>query len=181
MFLHADLHMQDEAICDYEYFARSDFSSINCNPNRLVSLCLLADVCSWFHDIPRARTLYRILLQEQDRFAVIGFSTGFFGSVAERLATLASCIGNHEAAEKHFKKAIAYHVQLGARPWIARTQFLYAKMLATQNNQTGESPIELLGNAYTTTKRLGMANLQSRISDLLERIQEERAPNLPQR
>ena len=54
---------------------------------------------------------------------------GSRGSVARYVGLLATTTGRWDEAEWHFDEAIALNERIGARPWLARTQDDYARML----------------------------------------------------
>jgi tetratricopeptide (TPR) repeat protein len=167
LFLHQDLNQFHESRSQFEHFARSNFSSIACNPNRILSLCLLAEVCSALKDAERAKTLYAILLPERAHFAIIGFSTGFFGSVEERLGLLALTLGNLDEAADHFEQALSANERIGAQPWIARTQYHYAKMLLNQRYKGNVAKASsLVRRSSQTSKHLKMRNLARKLARL---------------
>jgi tetratricopeptide (TPR) repeat protein len=167
LFLHQDLHQTHESRPQFEHFARSNFSSIASNPNRLVSLCLLAEVCSSLGDTERARILYEILLPERAHYAIIGFSTAFFGSVEERLGLLAFTLERLDEAAEHFARAISAHHELDARPWIARTQYHYAKLLLNRRYPDDIATASSLARLSTdASERFGMRNLANRLASL---------------
>ena len=66
-----------------------------------------------------------------------------------------------DEAEQHFHDALALNTRMGARPWVAYTQYDYATMLLARN-QPGdqEKAQELLALALTTAHELGMALLR---------------------
>ncbi|MHC4743664.1 MAG: hypothetical protein ACYS8Z_17245, partial [Planctomycetota bacterium] len=167
IFLYQDLNRIRESRSQFEHFARSNFSSIACNPNRIVSLCLLAEACSALGDAQRAKILYEILLPERAHFAIIGFSTGFFGSVEERLGLLASTLGNFDGAADHFKQAISAHEQIGAQPWIARTQYHYAKFLLHRRHEGDVAKASsLVCLSSRASEHLKMQNLARKLERL---------------
>ncbi|MBW2289732.1 MAG: AAA family ATPase [Deltaproteobacteria bacterium] len=166
MFLNTDISRLEKAKREFELFARADFQNILANPNRLVSLCLLAEICSSLGDTKRARLLYEILLPESGRFAIIGYSTSFFGSVDERLGMLASTLANYDLSKEHFEQALNSHSEIGATPWIARTHYHYGCMLSRSSSRScGLAATSHLETADSIAGDLGMANLHQRISD----------------
>ena len=164
MFLNADLSRFEKLKYEFEFFARPRFANILANPNRLVSLCLLAEVCSDLTDTKRAALLYDTLLPESGRFAIIGYSTGFFGSVDERLGILASTLDEYDQSAKHFEQALDSHTEIGSTPWIARTHYHYATMLAkSQPEGITSTAQQHLAAAQSIASDLGMTNLSHRI------------------
>jgi tetratricopeptide (TPR) repeat protein len=167
LFLHQDLNQIEKSRAQFEHFAKSSFSSIACNPNRIVSLCLLAEVCSSLADLERAKILYEILLPERSHFAIIGFSTGFFGSVEERLGQLALTLGRLQDAADHFERAIFAHEQIDAKPWVARAQYHYANMLLHRQKHNDIAAASSLARLISrTTQHLNMPNLARKLATL---------------
>jgi len=58
-----------------------------------------------------------------------GRATACVGSAALALGELAAALGRHDDAERHFEQALRRNGELGARPWLERTQFAFAAML----------------------------------------------------
>jgi DNA-binding NarL/FixJ family response regulator len=79
-------------------------------------------------------------------------------------------------AEQHFAEALAMNARMGARPWLAHTQYQYAVMLLSRN-QAGDpaKAVTLLHAALTTARALGMRALEERVS---ARMHQPAAPAL---
>jgi DNA-binding NarL/FixJ family response regulator len=74
-----------------------------------------------------------------------------------------------EEAAQHFVDALAMNARMGARPWLAHTQYQYAVMLLARN-QSGDrdKAVSLLHEALTTAHELGMQALEKRIAVYVE-------------
>jgi DNA-binding NarL/FixJ family response regulator len=74
-----------------------------------------------------------------------------------------------EDAAQHFVDALAMNARMGARPWLAHTQYQYAVMLLARN-QSGDrdKAVSLLHEALTTARELGMQALEKRITLYIE-------------
>src|SRR5207248_3113635 len=120
----------------FERFAATDFQpggdrgaaamSIFCN-------ALLADVCADLADRRRAKILYDRLPPSSSEHATNGCV--HYGSVSHHLGRLASTLGRIAEAKADFETALEHHRRLGARTWIARTQYYYAKMLLSLDDE----------------------------------------------
>ena len=128
----------------------------------------LVDVCTFLEDIPRASTLYRLLLPYAGR-TCDGPGAACYGAASRYLGMLAATMERWEEAAQHFEDALAMNTRMRARPWLAHTQHEYAKMLLARN-QPGdrEEATALLNMALTTARELGMQPLEARLT-----VQEE--------
>jgi hypothetical protein len=55
------------------------------------------------------------------------------GSAARSLAVLAATMGLDDEADEHFRDALGANARMGARPWLARTQYEYGRMLLARD------------------------------------------------
>jgi hypothetical protein len=80
-------------------------------------------------------------------------------------------MGRFDEAGEHFEFAISQNRKTGAAPWVARSQFDFAKMLARRRDPTYKDQIrELIGDAQQTAQRLGMVRLKLQIADLVKEL-----------
>lgn len=69
-------------------------------------------------------------------------------------------MGRWEEAEHHFDDAVAMNAKMGARPWLARTQYEYARMLVAHDAPDDrERALELVNEALDTAQELDMKSL----------------------
>ena len=131
------------------------------------SLAYLTEVCAYLDDATQADMLYAHLLPYDGRTVVVGAATACFGAVARYLGMLASTMGQHDVAERHFEDALALDAQLDARPWLANTQFQYALMLIRRGDSAETARINhLLSKSLSTAQKLGMAGLIKKVRSL---------------
>ncbi len=127
------------------------------------TLALASEVCSFVDDAERAADLYEKLLPYAAR-NVIGGDVICLGAVARYLALLACTLGRADDAERHFLHAIELHARMGARPFLARTQYEYGRMHARAGDQQAGAP--LLEHAETIAREIGMDGLLRSIEAL---------------
>ncbi len=103
--------------------------------------------------------LYERLLPWRDR-QLLGVVFLAYGSAGRQLGILAGTMRRWEDAERHFEDALAMNTRMGARPWVARTQFDYAVMLR-RRAAAGDSARarELLQQALATAQEIGMVKV----------------------
>ena len=84
------------------------------------------------------------------------------------LAILAATSGDHDEAERRFTGAAATHERIGAPNWLARTRFEWARMLIARGEPgDAEQATHLLGQALSTARERGLANIDRRTVQLL--------------
>lgn len=162
--LYADLGREADARRVFEDLAADNFVALLPRDNEwLVSATTLADVCAFLGDSERARALYDMLLPV-GRMNVVGWPELARGSPARSLAVLAATMDRYDEAEEHFRAALAANARMGARPWLACTQYEYGRLLLARD-QPGDrdAALELLAQALDTARSLGMAPLAARI------------------
>jgi hypothetical protein len=80
-------------------------------------------------------------------------------------------MGRFEEAGEHFQLAIAQNRKTGAAPWVARSQYDCARMLARKRDRTQKAQIrELIDGAQQAANRLGMVRLKLQIADLVKEL-----------
>ncbi len=79
----------------------------------------------------------------------------------------ATTASRFEQAESHFQDALACNERIGARPWLARTEEDYARMLLARDGPgDAEQAVELIERALTTYRALGMDSYAAKASAL---------------
>ena len=158
--LYSDLGRDAEARRGFERLATHDFTDLPRINSWLLGVTLLAEVCAFLADTRRATTLYDLLVPYAEHNVVVGHVVACHGSGFRLLGLLATTLARWDGAAQHFEAAIAMHLQMGARPFVARTQCEYAVLPLTRN-QPGdtEKARELLDVALNTARALGMQGL----------------------
>jgi tetratricopeptide (TPR) repeat protein len=163
---YTELGRNDEARALFERYAACAFQNIPRNVARLRSLTCMATVAAHLGDLVGAAVLYRLLApyaEHVDEVAGLGAAT-----VGHYLGILATTLGRFDEAENHFSTASASHARLGAPTWLARTRLEWSRMLLGRRGAGDtERARELLGQALTTARELGLANLERRTVALL--------------
>ena len=136
----------------------------------LVYTSLLAVVAAALSDRASAAMLYDLLLPYADRLAIVGAGLACWGSVALYLGLLAGALGRVADAVRHFEEAAAIHARIGARPFLAWTQFAHARFLLGCDGRRDDATA-LVMNALATARELGMDGLVRKI----ERLEAETA------
>ncbi len=149
-----------EARGEYENVLASGLNSVPRDANWLMTVDFLAQVCWELGDVEHAQILYDALMPCKDRVVVIGRGVGGCGAVARSLGLLASMLGNHAEARRHFEFAVRLNARLGARAYLAWTRLDFARVLMTGGGSSNSSEIDgLLETALSDGRQLGMARL----------------------
>jgi len=155
----------DDARSHYEPLAVENFA-LPRDSTWILAIPLCAAVCAGLGDRARAPMLFEMLEPYADQFVFT--AGGSLGAVAYYLAILASTSGDFDEAERRFADAAATHERIGAPTWLARTRLEWARMLITRGRPGDtEQARLLLGQALTTARELGLANIERRAVRLL--------------
>jgi hypothetical protein len=102
---------------------------------------------------------------------VLAVSVVCGGSYARAYGMLATRLGRWDDAERHFTDALAMNERLGARPYVVRTQCVWASMLL-ERNAAGDAARarELIAAGRAEAEQLGMAREIVRFERLTERM-----------
>ncbi len=95
----------------------------------LGNLCLLSEAAAGLRDPAHFAALWPLLCEFEERIASLWFGVNTWGAVARAAACLASAVGNWDAAERQFERAIELEMQSGARAWATHSRFAYHTML----------------------------------------------------
>ncbi|HET9477600.1 MAG TPA: AAA family ATPase [Dehalococcoidia bacterium] len=163
-WVYSELGKEPEARAELGRLADGEFASLHRDYTWLLAMSLLADVCEFVGDHPRAASLYRQLLPFADRNVVMGYAIVCAGSVFRSLGVLAATMRQWGDAEAHFDKALRMNERMGARTWLAWTQYEYARMLAERDTPGDVKRAScLLGQALRCARELQMGPLEARI------------------
>ena len=162
--MYAELGLMDKARTVYEELAVNEFMGIQQDALWAASITFLVEVCASLRDSDRAEVLYRVL-SPYAGYAVVAGEWASFGAGSRFLGQLAATMGRWHQAESHFDQALAMNARMGAKPWLAHTQFQCAHMLL-QRSIAGdvERARTLLDESETISRQLGMRSLETRIA-----------------
>src|SRR5215831_13953333 len=160
--IYCELGREREARTAFEQLAAHDFADLPHDSLWITCMAYLAEVCVFLGDSRRAATLYRLLLPYNGYTIVVGSAHVCYGAASRYLGMLAATMERWEDAAQHFEDALAMNARMGARPWLAYTQYQYAVMLLARN-QSGDrdKAMALLDEALTTARALGMHALEA--------------------
>jgi hypothetical protein len=160
----ADVGDLQEARKQFDIIANDNFSAIAQDSLRQTCLCYLAEVCDALGDTKRAEELYDMLLPYAEFVLVVGNATACLGSTARYLGQLATLLERFDAAEQHFEFAGDLNRRTAAAPWLAHSNYEFARMLIRRGD-TGDRgrAADLLADAEHTSRELGMGYLLGKI------------------
>jgi hypothetical protein len=162
---YCELDRWDEARVTFAALTKR-LSDLPMDPNWIITITRSASVGAQLGDTSTAAMLYGFLSAYSARVA--GEGVIWTGSVAHYLGILASVLGDLSGAEEHFVDAEMTHTRIGAPTWLARTRLEWARMLLGRRAPgDAERARELLAQALSTARELGLANVERRAVELL--------------
>lgn len=149
----------DDAAVHVDKLAQGDFDAIPDDVVRPYALCGTAEAVALLGDGPRAEVLIDLLRPLAGRAAMIGLAA-YHGAVDRYLGLLAITAGRFDDAVADLRQALVMHERMGARPWVARTQFDLARALVARGSAGDrEEAVRLLNAALETANAIGMPKL----------------------
>jgi len=166
--IHFEIGEVEQARQQFERMASTNFRWLPRDSLWQTCLSYLTEVCDGLDDTARAQTLYDLLLPYADHTLVVGNAIACLGATSRFLGQLATVCNRWEEAEQHFRHAIELNKRLNARPWLAHSQFQYARMLRKRGQaQDIEMAGTLLDEACTAADALAMGALTSKIRAMM--------------
>ncbi len=105
-----------------------------------------------------AQKIYEVVRPLAGQCAMIGMSyMGWEGPWTRLLGLLAACLERWDEAIAHFDQAVAQCRRIGARPYLARTEYEYGRALLARGDRARAGA--LLASARATAEELGMSGL----------------------
>ncbi len=162
-WIHGETGRTEEARNEFDELATHSFADLPQDGIWLISIYLLTELCGHLGDAERAKLLYDILLPYAGRNILTGNPALCTGSASRQLGMMAAVMGRYDDAERHFDDALAFDQKMNARPWVAHTQYQYAKMLVARDAPGDKAKaLALLQQALNTAQELGMAKIIER-------------------
>jgi tetratricopeptide (TPR) repeat protein len=124
-----------EAQREFEALAANDFEDLPRDGVWIMSLMMLASLCSRLGDQRRADMIYRLLSPYPGVLAVGRPLVVVVAPVDLRLGTLASLLERFEEAEAHFANALAIAERMRALPWQAEIRYEQAVLLGRRGDR----------------------------------------------
>jgi tetratricopeptide (TPR) repeat protein len=154
--LEVELERADAAREAFARLTADGFAAFPRDNEWLFNLCVLGEVATYVRDLNAAEQLYELLLPYAPLNA-LGAGDLAIGSVAHYLALLAGTMSDRPGAARHFETALELNERMSARPWLARTQVAYARMLLEGDERLERARgNELLERARATYRELGL-------------------------
>jgi DNA-binding SARP family transcriptional activator len=139
-----------------EELAQDDFSVLPFDQEWLYGMSFLAETSALLGDADSASVLYE-LLAPWAGLSAVDVGEGIRGAVSRYLGLLATTMQRWSDAAEHFEHALTANERMGFRPWVARAQEDYARMLLARDAVGDrEHAVRLLDAACTTYQELGM-------------------------
>ena len=154
----AETGRADEARAILDDFAASGFEGIPLDGIWLGAVAYLAETAAAIGDPTHAAALHDMLQPYADRNVAVGLSATCTGSAARHLGLLAGLLGRRTPAIAYFETALAINERMRARPWVARTQIEFARLLSEEQDGRDRAA-ELLEAGLAEAQRLGMPRL----------------------
>ena len=163
-FVYAELGRMEEARQEFERIAEHDFADL-AEDRRWMPIMALGQVCAALGDHRRAAILYGLLEPYAGRVIVAAAGAGMcLGGLSRSLGLLAGIVGRRDESERHFADALALHVRMRARTWVALTLYDHAFILLRRGDPSDRRRAEkLAAQALATARELGMSGLQEKI------------------
>jgi hypothetical protein len=79
---------------------------------------------------------------------LIGPTAACYGAASRYLGMLAATMSHWDEAQRHFADALAMNARMGAKPWLAHTQYEYAKMLLSRGHPDDIKSCNPAGQAW---------------------------------
>ena len=140
----------------FDELVRDGCAALPFDQEWLFGMSMLAETCRLLDDGAAAGRLYELMLPWAALNAV-DQAEGIRGSISRDLGLFAAAMRRWEAAADHFEVALEMNARLGARPWLARTQSDYARVLLARGRPGDQERAEALrGEAQAAFAELGM-------------------------
>lgn len=139
-------------------------------PHAMFALAHLAEAIELLNMHDSAARLYKVLIADAKFVATIGGSFMCLGSIAHYCGILACLLHRWDVAEQHFEAALIMNERMGARPFVARTRYWWAKMLLKRGNtEDRKRALKLLNEASQAADEMGMIALGRTAAQLRKR------------
>jgi tetratricopeptide (TPR) repeat protein len=159
-WIHSSIGDRAGAAQDLAYFSHDRFAGLPRDATWLPAIASLAEVCAFLADRDSAAILAELLMPYQQRCVVVTFGFAWLGPVAYYLGLLAATLGHLDAAARRFAHSLRLNQRAGARPWLVRTQYEYARVLGARGGPGDrDRGSVLLVEALHTAEELGMRSV----------------------
>ena len=168
---HLELGSKAAARTELKRLTARDPGELPRNMAWLAAMALLSELCVALEDPTASEPIYQAMLPYASHNVVFDFAIASLGSASRYLGLLASSLGRHEDATRHFEAAIDMNTRMGARSHLAHAQHELAEMLLDRGQEGDRDRASgLLSEALETARDIGMAGLEAKATAVLERL-----------
>lgn len=168
-FCYAEMNRQAEASAEFEHLAADNCTLVPRDATWVASIVLLTETCVYLRDVEKAPMLYALLLPFAAQNVVLG-SHLCYGPVAYYLGKVSTQLNKFEEAKLHFEQALKMNLKIGARPWLAHTQFEIAAMIHQMSKGDVERALVLVESSIALSSALKMAKLEQKAIALRDEL-----------
>ncbi len=155
----------------FDEFFELGFENIPFDETWAIAIQMLSNTCVNIGRGSCAQGIYQLSLPGKLHHTIVGYGVMSFGSRARELGNLAGLMGRFEEAAEHFELAIIQNRKTGAAPWVARSQYDYAAMLAQKRDPMVKDQIhKLVTEAREAAQRLGMRRLSLQVAEFVKQL-----------
>jgi class 3 adenylate cyclase/tetratricopeptide (TPR) repeat protein len=166
-WIYCELGRDEDARRELERLAVNDFADMPRDLFWLGGIELLADVCAYLGDEPRAATLYELLAPYEEHNIVAGEWGVPRGSAHRQLGVLAATASRFDQAAAHFEAALERDVETGSPHALAKARCDYASMLLHRDRPGDrERALALLDEARLAAEHLEVTSVVDRAAQL---------------
>ena len=163
--LYVDQGRIEDARREFEAVAAEAFRDVERDEHWMVTMAMLAEAVADLEDGRRAANVYELLQPFAARNVVHDLLRAYRGSTALYLALAATAMREWERAAGHFEEALVMNTRLGSRPYVARAEYEYARMLLLRGRRADRARARtLLASALTMAQELGMRRLEVKVA-----------------
>jgi tetratricopeptide (TPR) repeat protein len=163
--LYVDLGRLEDARREFDAVATAAFRDVERDEHWMVTMAMAAEAVADLEDVRRAASVYELLQPFAARNVVHDLLRAYRGSTALYLALAATAMREWERAGRHFDEALVMNTRLRSRPYVARAEHEYARMLLVHGRRTDRGRARtLLASALATARELGMRRLEVKVT-----------------
>jgi tetratricopeptide (TPR) repeat protein len=170
-FIECELGRNEQTRATFAAFAAGGFETLPMDSTWLMSMSLLANICTQLDDREQAAVLYDRMAPFSGRVVLLGDALVSNGSCARYVGKLATTLGRWDDAERHFDAAEHANETIGAHPFAALGKYDRAMMLLARGRDDDRArAASLLENAAASAREIGMPALIKQCEELMAKV-----------
>jgi tetratricopeptide (TPR) repeat protein len=175
-FMYFEAGHAETAKIMFDSLSQNNFARIPQNEQWSISSVLAADLCYRLEDRERSEVLYDQLAPAKSLYCVIGFGVANLGSIALRLAMLASVCEKWDLADDHFEDAIRREESIGCLPWLAHALYWYAKSTSSRGRADLKRARALCARGREVAGMVRMPKVTRKLQELSRSLEKTGGP-----